>query len=165
MCTWVCVPVLSLFKVKLVEGIKFLFLRGEDCREGCSINEQAQRKQKWSEVAQLCLTLCDPMACSLPGSSIHGIFQARILEQVAISFSRRSSRPRDWTQASRIVGRRFTVWATRETGYFVSLVAQWRAICFRVGCLATARQSTKCGPFLGYIAPIQHPQFFSMYQN
>ena len=48
-----------------------------------------------SEVAQSCLTLCDPMDCSLPGSSIHGIFQTRILEWVAISFSRRSSRPRD----------------------------------------------------------------------
>ena len=41
--------------------------------------------------AQSCLTLCDPMDCSLPGSSIHGIFQARILEWVAISFSRASS--------------------------------------------------------------------------
>ena len=67
-----------------------------------------------SEVAQWCLTLCDPMDCSLPGSSIHGIFQARILQWVAISFSKRSSQPRDWTQVSRIVGRRFTVWATRE---------------------------------------------------
>ena len=54
------------------------------------------------------------MDCSLPGSSVHGIFQARVLEWVAISFSRRSSWPRDWTQVSRIVGRRFTVWATRE---------------------------------------------------
>ena len=42
-------------------------------------------------VTQSCLTLCDPMDCSLPGSSVHGIFQARILEWVAISFSRRSS--------------------------------------------------------------------------
>ena len=66
-----------------------------------------------SEVAQSCLTLCDPMDCSLPGSTIHGIFQARILEWVAISFSRRSSLPRDWTQVSCIVGRHFTIWATR----------------------------------------------------
>ena len=55
---------------------------------------------KWSEVAQSCPTLCDPMDCSLRGSSVHGIFQARILEWVAISFSKRSSRPRDQTQVS-----------------------------------------------------------------
>ena len=67
-----------------------------------------------SEVAQSSLTLCDHIDCSLPGFSIHGIFQARILEWVAISFSRRSSQPRDWTWVSRIVGRRFTIWATRE---------------------------------------------------
>ena len=48
-----------------------------------------------SEVAQSCPTLCDPRDCSLPGSYVHGIFQARILEWVAISFSRGSSRPRD----------------------------------------------------------------------
>ena len=48
-----------------------------------------------SEVSQSYLTLCDPMDCSLPGFSIRGIFQARILEWVAISFSRRSSQPRD----------------------------------------------------------------------
>ena len=54
------------------------------------------------------------MDCSLPDSSVHGIFQARLLERIAISFSRESSWPRDWTRVSRIVGRRFTVWATRE---------------------------------------------------
>ena len=54
------------------------------------------------------------MDSSPPGSSIHGIFQARILEWVAISFSRRSSLPRDWTQVSRIAGRFFTNWATRD---------------------------------------------------
>ena len=69
-------------------------------------------KKKESEVVQLCLTLCDPMDCSLPGSSLHGIFQARVLEWVAISFSRGSSQPRDWL--SHIAGRRFTIWATRE---------------------------------------------------
>ena len=46
-------------------------------------------------VAQSCLTLCDPMDYSLPGSSVHGILQARILEWVAIPFSRVSSQPRD----------------------------------------------------------------------
>ena len=69
---------------------------------------------KVSEVTQWCLTLCDPMDCSLPGSSVHGIFQARILEWGAISFSRRSSWPRGWTWVSPTVGRRFTIWATSE---------------------------------------------------
>ena len=58
-----------------------------------------------SEVTQLCPTLCDPMDCSLPGSSIHEISQAKILEWVAISFSRRSFQLRDWTWVSHIVGR------------------------------------------------------------
>ena len=63
---------------------------------------------KVSEVAQSCPTLCYPMDCSPPGSSVHGILQARILEWVAISFSRGSSQPGDRTQVSRIAGRRFT---------------------------------------------------------
>ena len=67
-----------------------------------------------SEVTQLCPTLCDPMDCSLPGSSIHGIVQARILEWVAIFFSRGSSQTRDQTEVSFIAGSRFTLWATRE---------------------------------------------------
>ena len=67
-----------------------------------------------NEVAQSCPTLCDPIDCSLPGSSLHGILQARVLEWVAISFSRGSSQPRDWTWVSRIPGRFFNVWATRE---------------------------------------------------
>ena len=54
------------------------------------------------------------MDCSLPGSSIHGIFQERILEWVAIPFSRRSSRSRDWTWVSSTVGRCLTIWATRK---------------------------------------------------
>ena len=44
-------------------------------------------EMKWSEVAQLCPTLCDPMDCSPPGSSVHGIFQPRVLEWTAVSFS------------------------------------------------------------------------------
>ena len=65
-----------------------------------------------SEVAQSCPTLCSPMDCSPPGSSIHGIFQTRIWEWIAISFSRGSSRLGDQTQVSHIAGRCFTVWAT-----------------------------------------------------
>ena len=62
-------------------------------------------KVKESEITQSCPTLCDPMDCSLPGSFVHGILQARILEWVAISFSRGSSLLRDRTQVSHIAGR------------------------------------------------------------
>ena len=54
------------------------------------------------------------MECSPPGSSVHGSLQARILEWVAVSFSRESSWPRDWIQVSDTAGRFFTIWATRE---------------------------------------------------
>ena len=90
-----------------------------------------------SEVAQSCLTLCDPMDCSLPGSSIRGIFQARILEWVAISFSRRSSWPRDWIHVSHIVGGRFTVWATREV-LFKVWVSEWVKLLSRVWLFVTS---------------------------
>ena len=73
-----------------------------------------------SEAAQSCPTLCNPMDCSLPHSSVHGIFHARVLEWVAISCSRGSSWPRDWTQVSRIVGRHFTIWATRKVTLYSS---------------------------------------------
>ena len=66
-----------------------------------------------SEVAHSCPTLCDTMDCSLSGAFVHGIFQARVLEWIAISFSRGSSRPRNLTAVACIAGRRFTVWATR----------------------------------------------------
>ena len=65
-------------------------------------------------VTQSWLTLCDPMDYHLPGSSVHGISQARILEWVAIPFSRGSSQPRDGTQVSCIAGGFLTIWATRE---------------------------------------------------
>ena len=58
--------------------------------------------------------LCDPMDCGPPGSSVHGILQARILGWVVIPFPRGSSWPRDWTQVSCIAGRFFTAWAIRE---------------------------------------------------
>ena len=62
-----------------------------------------------------CLTLCDPMNCCSPGSSVHGILQPRILEWVAFPFSRGYSQPRDRTQVSCIAGRHFNLWATRES--------------------------------------------------
>ena len=60
------------------------------------------------------MTLCGTMDCGLPGSSVHGILQASILEWVAIPFSRGSSQPRDRTVVSCITGRFFTIRATWE---------------------------------------------------
>ena len=62
----------------------------------------------------MCLTIWDPMDYSLPGSSVHGILQARILEWVAIPFSSDTSQPRDWTLVFCIAGWFFNVWATQE---------------------------------------------------
>ena len=75
-------------------------------------------------VAQSCPTLCDPMDCSLPGFSVHGIFQTRKLEWVAIPFSRGSSWLNDWTQVPWIAGRFFTIWATREAQYRL-MTSKW----------------------------------------
>ena len=69
---------------------------------------------------QSCPTICNPMNYSPPGSSVHKILQARILEWVAIINSRGSSQPRDWTRVSCIAGGFVTNWATREA--FVSQV-------------------------------------------
>ena len=65
-------------------------------------------------VVQSYLTLCDPIDCSPPDSSVQGILQARILEWVVIPFSRGSSWPKEWTQVSCIAGRFFTVRATQK---------------------------------------------------
>ena len=88
-------------------------------------------------VAQWCLTLCNPTDYSLPGPSVHGILQARILEWVAIRFSRGFSWPQDQIQISHIMGKFFTVWAIREALYVylkiefvgISLAIQWLRLC------------------------------------
>ena len=75
-------------------------------------------------VAQLCPILCDPLDCNLPGSSVYGIFQARTLEWVAISFSWDSSWLRDWTLTSCvscIADRFFTCWAPGEVPIYTIL--------------------------------------------
>ena len=73
-------------------------------------------------VNQPCLILCDSTDCSLPASSVHGILQARILQWVAIAFSRVSSQPRDWTHVSCIAGGFFTIRATREAPLKTQLI-------------------------------------------
>ena len=65
-------------------------------------------------IAQSCLILCNPTDYSLPGSTVHGILQARILEWIAIPFSRGSSLSRGWTWVSCVAGGFFNVWAIRE---------------------------------------------------
>ena len=60
---------------------------GKNTGVGCQFLLQRMKVKSESEVVQLCPTLCDPIDCSLPGSSIHGIFQARVLEWGAIAFS------------------------------------------------------------------------------
>ena len=76
------------------------------------------------------LTLCDTMECCLPGSSGHGILQARILEWVAMPFSRGSFWPRDQTQVSCIVGRFFTIWAKLAGAIFY----HYRLVLFVLCC-------------------------------
>ena len=71
-------------------------------------------------IARSCPTLCNPLDCSLSGFSVHGIFQASILQWVAISYSRGSSWPKAWTQVSCIVSRFFTFWATRCSLYNIN---------------------------------------------
>ena len=70
-------------------------------------------REEWKSHSHIRL-FYDPMDCGLPGSSVQGILQARVLEWVAISFSRGSSWPRDQTQVSCTAGRFFTNWATRK---------------------------------------------------
>ena len=79
-----------------------------------SDNVKHQRKEVKVSVTQLCPTLCDPMDCSPPGSSVHGDSPGKNPEWVAMPSSRESSQPRDQTQVFIIVGGFFTVWATRE---------------------------------------------------
>ena len=121
----------GILQARILEWIAILFFRGSSQpRDGTCVSCIASRFFTiWaireaqmlytsplsdSEVTQSCLTLCDPMDCSPPASSGHGILQARILEQVAISYSRGSSRPRDLIWVS-CIGRRILYhWAIRE---------------------------------------------------
>ena len=89
-------------------------------------------------VAQSCPTLCDPMDCSPPGSSVHKIFQARIVECIAISFSRGSFQPRDQTWVSCTAGRFFTDWATN---------LHLNSILLSTGCLTLSKVLNLSEPF------------------
>ena len=77
---------------------------------------------------------CDPVDCSPPGSSVHGILQARILEWVAISFSKGSSWPRDWTKFFHTTGRLFTIWSPREAKTYMKLTRSCLTTCGPMDC-------------------------------
>ena len=82
---------------------------------------ELDKTESESEVAQSWPTLCNPMDWRLPGSSAHGIFQARVLEWFAVSFSRGSSQPRDRTWVSPLQADAFSIWSTREVLYWTRL--------------------------------------------
>ena len=117
-------------------------------------------KESESEVTQLCPTLCNPTDCSLPCSSIHGIFQARVLQWVAISFSRGYSQTRDQTWVSHIVVRCFTIWATREattlsltltpTSKLIRLMYILRVFCKVRNCYCCWEQNKNSCPHVHY---------------
>ena len=90
----------------------------------------------WATKSQSCSDSCDPMDCSPPGSSVHGIFQARILKWVVISFSRRSSQPRDQTRISYIGWQILSPWATWEPTFrLLTFSATGKAaFCFASPC-------------------------------
>ena len=83
------------------------------------------------KVAQSCLILCNPIDCSPPDSSVHGILQARVLEDLQGIFSSRSSQPRDWTQVSGIADRFLTLWATRTCHNLLLHRATFRSVWHR----------------------------------
>ena len=118
-------------QAKILEWVAFFFSRGSShprdwicisCLGRQILYCWATRESPMAPCVCVCVCVCiscsvvsdscDPMDYSLPGSSVHGILQARILEWVATPFSRRSSWPRDWTQVPHTAGRFFTVWAT-----------------------------------------------------
>ena len=96
---------------------------GKNTGVGCHFLLQCIKVKSEREVAQSCPTPSDPMDCSPPGSSVHGIFQARVLEWVAMPFCRASSPPRDQTSVSCIAGRFFTVLAIAAAAAVASVVS------------------------------------------
>ena len=110
-----------------------------------------------SLVVQSCLTLCDTMHCSPPGSSVHGILQARIVQWVAIPFYRGSSQLRDQTQVSRTRGRFFTVWASKE--------ALYNNISLQLILHMTACTSSSPTPILRFPLPSPHWEPLANFKN
>ena len=83
---------------------------------------------KWESLSRVWLLATPWTVCSQPGSSVEGILQTRIRERAAISFSTGSSWPRDWIWISRITGKFFTAWATREALTWVAVNSEWSLV-------------------------------------
>ena len=115
-------------------------LKKEDIRaKGGNQRDSKLEQMLFFSLEGMSPTLCDPVDCSPPVSSVHGILQARLLEWVAISFSRGSSQPRNQTQVSCTAGRFFIDWATREAlirlghlDFFIDLIIITTAIIISV---------------------------------
>ena len=103
------------------EGASWFLAVENSIHIGISQGHQGNSPVSVVLVTQSCLTLCNPMDDRPPGSSVHGILQAKILEGVSISFSRGYSWPRDRTRVSSIAGRFFTVWAQSPSLCFGAL--------------------------------------------
>ena len=107
-----------------------------------------------AQLLQSCPTLCDPMDCSPPGSSLHGILQARILELVAMSTSRGSSRPRNQTCSSCIADWFFTAEPPQKTQRYL----YWHLIGRHQGCCKTSYNTRKPLPTLTQTSPVPKVQ-------
>ena len=103
------------------------------------------------QLTQLCLTLCDSMCCSSPGSSVHGILQARIMESLAILFSRESFQPRDRTwflalQADSLPSewpRKPIILSVQSLSHVWLFVIPWTAACQAFLCITNFRTLLK----------------------
>ena len=109
----------------------------------------------WKKVKSLSrVWLCDPMDCRLPGSSVHGIFQARLLEWIDIYISRGSSQPRNQTWVSHIAVRCFIIWATRERAlhllFQLYVLISVFNICISPGKVVFMLQVIRKGKRLGF---------------
>ena len=112
-CLTLCNP-MEYSVQRILEWVAIIFSRdlsnqGTELRSSELLYHLSRQGSLFTGEVKSRLTLCDPMDSSLPGSAVHGIFQARILEWTAISFSRGSSQPRDRTPVSCITDRRFTL--------------------------------------------------------
>ena len=116
---------------------------GKNTGVGCHFLPQCMKVESESEVAQSCLTLCDPMDCSLPGSSIHGIFQATVLEWGAIAFSRLLPCPGYYKQC---YDEHWSTHVSFNSGFLGVYAQQWDCWVIRQFYFWFFKESPQCYP-------------------